>query len=181
MTDISLKLLYDEIIKNRNEIKNKIEASETRLLMKIEETANRLKLVESENCMLKEEIEILKRNNKKNNLVIFGLKQQKTEITSEYISHKFKELLNVDVREPDLNDLYTLGNSNDSPIKVELTSQLKKKEIIKNCHKLKGTNITIAHDLTLQQRTENQILRKHLNQAKQDKKKICYIKKISCI
>ncbi|KAJ8934261.1 hypothetical protein NQ314_013483 [Rhamnusium bicolor] len=176
MVDITSTQIYDEIIKNRTEIKNKIETSEAKLLMKVEELTNKLKQVQTENCMLKEQIETLTRNSKKNNFLIFGLKQQPTEVTSDYICQKIKHRLNVDVTETDLNDFYTLGNSKNSPIKVELISHLKKKTIARNWHKLKGSNITIAHDLTPQQRTENKILRKHLQLAKQDGK-ICYIKK----
>lgn len=177
MTDITIKQLYDEIIRNRTEIKSKVEATEVRLLLKIEELTNKLKLVETENCVLRNQVETLERANKTNNIIIFGLNQKTTEVTSGYICQKLKDLLDVDIIEADFNDFYTLGNAEDSPIKVEFISHLKKRIVTKNWHKLKGTDINIVHDLTVQQREQNKLLRKHLNLAKQDKNKTSYIKR----
>lgn len=178
MTEANInQLLLDEIIKNRNEIKNTIETSEARLTQKIEEDKNRLIRLEKENLILKEEIEILKRNNKKNNIIIFGIRHQRTSLTIKFLIQKLKELLGVDLNEFDISDFYTLGNTEESPIKIEFTTYLKKKLILHNCHKLKDTNISINHDLTSKQREDNKLLRKHLQLAKKDKNETCYIRK----
>ncbi|KAJ8969377.1 hypothetical protein NQ317_000722 [Molorchus minor] len=150
MTDITNQQIFEEIIKNRNEIKNKVDACETRLLLKIEEVTSRLKEVEAENLNLKK-----------------GSRDTK---------EKLKQKQYIDIHESDLNNFYKLGNSPSSPIKIEFTSFLKKNSILKNCFKLKSTNITIAHDLTIKQREENKVLRKFLQKAKEDKNDNCYIK-----
>ncbi|KAG5872738.1 hypothetical protein JTB14_002201 [Gonioctena quinquepunctata] len=112
----AVKIICEEILTNRSEFKNCIEASETRLQLKIEELKNTATKLEKENSKLKEERHL-----------------SNWEIGK--LSHK---------------------NSN-----------LKEKEIQKNCNKLKGKNISIADDLTAEQRTENKIFRKHLPFARQ--------------
>lgn len=47
---------------------------------------------------------------------------------------------------------------------------------MKNAKNLKGTNISIANDLTEKQRKQYQILRKHLNLARGNKEENCFIK-----
>ncbi|KAG5899001.1 hypothetical protein JTB14_001527 [Gonioctena quinquepunctata] len=88
------------------------------------------------------------------------------------------EILGVELREGDVGDIYPLGKSINCPIKIEFNSNLKKKEVLTNCNKLKGRNISIANDLTHTQRSENKILRKHLFLAKQEGNyRDCYIRR----
>lgn len=176
MSEITIKKLLDEIIINRNEIKTAIQSSEANLLLKIDEANNRISQLETENIQLKQEMEILKQNCKKNNIVIFGIKHQEDELNFEFVKQEIQNLLEVELEEKDINDIYSLGRSEDSPIKIELATYLKKKYILQNSHKLAGTKIFINHDLTEKQREENRLLRKHLNIAKKDKNKTCYIK-----
>lgn len=169
--------IHEEILKNRTEIKNYIEASETRLLMKIEKLKNTVFNLEKENKNLKEEIEYIKRSQKKKNILIFGLNKKKEEVTAGNLCEDLKNLLSVDLKESDFSDVYPLGKSESCPIKVEFNSHFKKKEVLKNCNKLKGRNISISHDLTQTQRSEIRILRKHLFLAKNEGKyKECYIR-----
>lgn len=76
-------------------------------------------------------------------------------------------MLGIELLESDFEDIHPLGKNNNCPIKLELKSYLKKKEILKNCHKLKGTKVAVANDLTHEQRKENKILVKHLKIARQ--------------
>lgn len=169
--EITLGQLYDEIIRNRNVV----EASETRLLMKIEEFKKKVEKLEKENIQLKEELEKLSRKEKKNNVIIFGL-QISEELTPNTVCQKINELLDVDIKEADLNDTYKLGKNPSSPIKVELISYLTKKYILDQCHKLKGKNVSIVHDQTQLQRKNNKILRQNLLKAREDGNNVCYIK-----
>ncbi|CAH1155545.1 unnamed protein product, partial [Phaedon cochleariae] len=86
------------------------------------------------------------------------------------------QLVDVNIAESDLNNFYPLGKSNNPPIKIEFTSFLKKAAILKNARNLRGTRISIANDLTIKQRHENSILRRHLNLAKGNKENDCYIR-----
>lgn len=172
MTEVekALKDVYDELVKTRNEIKNLIEASEARLLLKIDELRNNVSQLQKENNFLSEEIENIKRENIKKNIVIFGLNKKREEITAKNLCTDLNELLEVDLDINDFNDIYPLGKTDNCPIKIEFTSNLKKKNLMRNCSKLKGKNISIANDLTQKQRTEYKVLRKHLFLAKQDEK-----------
>ncbi|KAJ8967343.1 hypothetical protein NQ314_002948 [Rhamnusium bicolor] len=171
---ITNQLIYEEILKNRTELKNTIDASETRLLQKIEELNKRLNTLEKENLNLKTKIEILETRDKRNNIIIFGINKPDT-ISPQFICQKLNHLLDTDLTELDLNNAYSLGNSENSPIKVEFVRYLTKNTVLQNCHKLKGTDISISRDLTFQQRRENKTLRKHLQLARQ-REDACYIK-----
>lgn len=172
---LTLKQIHEDILRNRKEIKYQIEASETRLLLKIEDLKSAVHKLEKENSELKTEVEKLKRENKKNNLMIFGLKTENKEVNTEYICRQLKSLIDVKLNESHINDIYPLGKGKNRPVKVEFTSNTIKRNVLKNCFKLKGTNISITNDLTPQQRQEQKTLRKHLVLARQDKKN-CYIK-----
>lgn len=166
--------LQDEVIKNRREIKSAIEASEARLLMKVEEQKQKANQLEKENIFLKNKVEILERNLKKNNIIIFGLENQDT--SSLAITEKLSTLLGVVVRESDLNNSYPVGKTEKPPVKVEFISYLKKLDILKQCRKLKGTGITISHDLTLEQRREHKILKHYLNKSRENPTHRSFIK-----
>lgn len=173
---ITTKQLYDEIVKNRKELKNSIKASEANVLLKIESLNNKIKILEKENIDLKNKVEILERDSRKNNLIIFGLDINYKEVSVKSICNRLKQLLGIDLSETDINNIYPLGKVDNSPIKLELVSQLRKREILQNCNKLKGSKIFIAHDLTENQRSEYKILRAHLNQAKENTDNRCFIK-----
>lgn len=72
--EISLQNLYEGILNNRTEIRNLIEASEARLLMKLEE-ANRKILKLEVNLNLKNKAESLDRVISRNNVAVFGLEK----------------------------------------------------------------------------------------------------------
>ena len=52
------------------------------------------------------------------------------------------------------------------PIKVKFSTYLKKSLILLNLYKMKGTKISVAHDLCYNDRIDHKILRDHLKQAK---------------
>lgn len=174
--EVTNRQLLEEIVKTRSDLKNLIEASETRLQMKFEILNNRIKTLEKENIKLNDKIEKLERESKKNNLVIFGLVKNSKEVTAASICNHIRQLLDVKLTETEINNIYTLGKTENSPIKLELISYLKKREILGNCRKLKGTKTYITNDLTEKQREEVKILRTHLHQAKAHTDKKSYIK-----
>ncbi|KAG5868806.1 hypothetical protein JTB14_026124 [Gonioctena quinquepunctata] len=96
---------------------------------------------------------------------------------AETIFKKVGDLLSIDLKARDINDYYFLGNSDTSPLKIELCSFLKKKDVFQKKSCLKGSNISIVNDLTPTQRKQYKLLKKHLNLAKQDGNKQCFIKK----
>lgn len=163
---ITSEHLYEEIINSKKEIKNSIAASETRILLEFQALKNKVEQLEAENQFLKNKIEHLDRINKKNNIIFFGLKKTADEITPQFICDEIKRSLKIEIKENDINDCYKLGKNEDAPIKIELISYLKKREILSNAKILKQTNLSILNDQTEQQREEYKILKSNLLKAK---------------
>lgn len=168
--------IYNALITTKSELEGTIEEAEERLLLKLEEFNKRISRLEKENQELKTKIEILERKEKKNNIVIYGLKGESTVISPGFICNKLNEITDETITEADISNVYKLGKKEDCPVKIEFVSYLKKSAVIRNGTKLKGTEISISHDLTEQQRQLNRILRKHLYLARQNNHTKCYIK-----
>lgn len=115
--------------------------------------------------VLKNKCLYLEKQIKKNNIIIFGL-DTTTDLVNNTLN-TLKDLLAVDICKNDIDDIYAIGRVNiRRPIIVRFISHLKKKEILNNCRRLKGTGVAIAEDLTYEERAKNKILRKHLLQAR---------------
>ncbi|KAK9879993.1 hypothetical protein WA026_008506 [Henosepilachna vigintioctopunctata] len=111
----------------------------------------------------------------KKHIIIFGL-EKPLEVSPAFICEEIRRLLQVELKESDISDLYQLGKKNNSPIKVEFISYFKKKEVISNARKLKGSQISIANDLTPQQREEVRKLKSFLRKIKDRTSKKAYIR-----
>lgn len=172
MSLITNSQLLEEIKK----LRNFVEASEVRILMQIEtKLTEKIITLEKENSILQEKVEILERQNKRNNIIIFGIKSSVPDISTRNICDKLNNLLNLKLTVDQINNIYCLGNSPQAPVKVEFISTNTKLQVLKNCSNLKGTNIIISHDLTTSQRETNNILRRHLKRVKSSANR-CYIK-----
>lgn len=144
-------------------------------MLKIEELKHKVDQLEEENAALRERNEFLERNSRRNNIVVFGLGGQSVDLTVDYIRDRLCELVGIEIQRVDINNFYRLGKNLNSPIKIEFTSYLKKKELISNCKKLKGTEVKILQDLTERQRKDYRILKQNLVQERQ-KNKNCFIR-----
>ncbi|KAG5897229.1 hypothetical protein JTB14_023648 [Gonioctena quinquepunctata] len=165
---IESKRIIEEIQQNRVELKNAIEASEARIQLRIEESNERIRQLETENSILKLEIEKLERQQKKGNIVIFGLNKERHEITFDVIRNELKSLLQIDVSLNQIKDIYSLGSSKNSPVKVEFASNITKKQVLQTV-KIEGNRISISQDLTTRQREELAVLKdicNHTNKTK---------------
>ncbi|KAK9873699.1 hypothetical protein WA026_023860 [Henosepilachna vigintioctopunctata] len=131
----TLQKILNEVIASKNELKTYIAASEAKLMSEIQSLKSKIKLEQ------------------KKNIIIFGL-EKPLEVSPAFICEEIRRLLQVELKESDISDLYQLGKKNNSPIKVEFISYFKKKEVILNARKLKGSQISIANDLTPQQREQ---------------------------
>lgn len=69
----AIESLKGEVIKNRKEIKSAIEATEARLLMKVEELEQKVHHLEKENQTFKDKVKTLDRSSRRNNIIVFGL------------------------------------------------------------------------------------------------------------
>lgn len=161
------------ILDSKSELRNVIEAFETRLLLSQQELKNKVLELEQENECLKSRVEILERNSKKNNIIIHGL-QTSTLSSTDSFCQEVSKLLNIKLNPSDINDAFVLGNQ--GPIKVEFISQQTRKLVFKNVKNLKGKNIYISSDLTQKQLAIQKTLRQYLVRLRQNSTKNCYIK-----
>uniref|UniRef100_A0A6P7G0P2 Uncharacterized protein LOC114336309 n=1 Tax=Diabrotica virgifera virgifera TaxID=50390 RepID=A0A6P7G0P2_DIAVI len=157
-------------------LKRSIEATETRIILNVEGLNKKVKDLEKENLELKSKLEKVERKSKENSIFIYGLELSKAEISSKFICDSIKKLLGIDICFSDSNNFIWFKNYKNNPIKLELVSNTKKREILKNCHRLKGKNINITHDYTHKQREEQKILKYHLKLAREKSTTRSYIK-----
>lgn len=122
---LTLDKIYSEIVNSGNEIKLLIEASETRILQKIEGLETRIGEIEKENQILRNKLKQIEKSSRRNNIVIFGLNKSQ-QVTPEYICQEISKLLDISLESQDVNNVYPLGRSEKSPIKVEFISYQKK-------------------------------------------------------
>lgn len=162
----------EDFNKSKAEIRTWIEASEARILLGID---SRIRELETENKFLKSKIEELDRRSRKNNLIVFGLPNNTGTEVGETCK-QLNDLLGINLAERDISDSSFFGNPGRKILKIELQSFHRKRYILQNCNKLKGTKIVITHDLTKLQQSEGKILRKHLIKAKQTSGEKCFIK-----
>nr|XP_023028439.1 girdin-like [Leptinotarsa decemlineata] len=173
----SSRRILEEIQGARNDLKGAIDSTEKKLLNKINEQTLKIKQLEEENKKLKTEIENLDRTSRKRNIVIFGINKPSTEISADFICSEIGKRVEVNIEKTDISDFYLLGKSRSAPLKIELISYAKKREILGNGNKLKGSPIAISEDLTPAQRNEYKNLRDYrLKLEKSGKYNSCVIK-----
>lgn len=107
----------------------------------------------------------LERISRKNNVIVFGLQLDGSNLISETID-KLNTLLDLQLTIKDINDIYRINKRTNSPIKIEFISYLNKKLVLSSTKKLKGTNIYINNDLCKEDQERQKILRMHVNEAK---------------
>lgn len=176
-SEITLKSLHDEIIKSRDELKRGLQAVETNILLEVEALRKRVSTLEKENVELKESVRDLESRARKNNFVIYGLNSGvREDLNADFICQEINKLLGLKLDESSINDVYYLGRSKRSPIKVELISYRVKDKIFQNLRDLKGKEVYFAHNLTRQQREEYNRLRSYLSELRSQNISNCRIK-----
>lgn len=115
---------------------------------------------------LKNKHDILEKKLRKNKIIIFGINNN-NENLCKYTTDILNQHLNLNLTLRDLNNIYTIGKqTQNKPVVIEFISYLTKVEVLKNCSKLKGTNISVSEVLNLEERKRNKILRQHLREAR---------------
>lgn len=129
----------------------------------LQSNENRVKKLE-QRCLY------LERRLRRNNIVIFGLSIDGTDLSNQTLL-KLNSLLDLNITIRDINNIHKIGKNSTPPIVVEFVSFLQKKEIFSNTEKLralKGTGISISNDLCEEDRRKQKILRKYLKSAKEE-------------
>lgn len=165
-----LKLL-NTIISQNNEIKSDIDQIKKDLSNQsrtIEIINCKVAILENENTELKNKLLAIERKSKRNNFIIFGVKEDVADILT-FVINIVRDTLNILISNNDINNIYRIGQKaaeKSRPIILELTTNLKKQEISRALPKLKNTGIRFANDLLPQDREQQKLLHKHLKEAK---------------
>ncbi|CAG9818599.1 unnamed protein product [Phaedon cochleariae] len=136
--------------------------------VELKEEKDKVKILIESDTQTKGKIVQLDNKNRKNNILVFGLPP--TENILENISN-LQKILEINLQHEHINNIYEVGENKDNlrrPVKIELVTFLKKVEILRNTHRLKGTNIYINNDLSVEDRKINKKLRQYLNEARRN-------------
>ncbi|CAG9773580.1 unnamed protein product [Ceutorhynchus assimilis] len=148
------------------EIKSELEKQNISVL----ELQQKITVLETENATLKEKLERIEQEGKKNNIILFGLQEEENDQQNlrKNIIKFCVDRLEVSIAEEDLNDVYRLGkpNSRSRGVLIKLVRAHIKQEILKNARKLKNTGFSLTNDLIPELRQQQKILVKHLKEAK---------------
>ncbi|KAJ8937999.1 hypothetical protein NQ318_015496, partial [Aromia moschata] len=172
LTNSDVVKLLNRIVCQNDEIKNDIATIKKDLsvqMLKIDNLNIKIVALEQEKSELKKKLSAIERKSKRNNFIIFGVDEDVIEILS-FILNIITEKLNTSIVNQDINNIYRVGQrgvQKSRPILLELVSNLKKQEIVKQLYKLKGTGIFFSNDLLPQDREENKVLHHQLKLAKE--------------
>ncbi|CAG9816518.1 unnamed protein product [Phaedon cochleariae] len=160
MSEISnndLLAKVEVIIKNETiELKSDIQS--------LRDSLNEKTRIQEEKCNnLESRIIYIERFNKRNNIVIFGMEADKDNILEATIE-KLNEIFNCNFSERNINNIYFIGKK--SKIILEFISYLQKQKFFQTLKKLRGSVISISHDLGPEDQVKNEILVKHLESAR---------------
>ncbi|KAG5878587.1 hypothetical protein JTB14_008961 [Gonioctena quinquepunctata] len=144
------------IKKNTSEIKAEIKSINDTLNQKLENLEKRYSKIE-------EKIVYIERENKKNNIVIFGITTDWENLLNTTLE-QLNIIFGCELDERDINNIHPIGKKN--TIIVEFILNLQKQKIFKHLYKLKGTGISITHDLRPEDRELNRNLVHHLKEAR---------------
>lgn len=177
MTDLTNKDLLEKLMQainiireegktNKEELKQEIKAENSKVLKILEEQAHKINNLTTKYDELELRCTNLERFYRKNNIILFGLEIPNGSTLLNYTLEKLTELLGIPLNDTDINNIYKLRGDKIPPIKLEFVTYLKKNLVIKNRHKLKGTKIFIAHDLSPEEREQQKVLTTHLKLAR---------------
>lgn len=135
----------------------------------LEEAKQKIKELTVENESLKKRVEFLDRETRRNNVILFGIKEVDRRLLASHLIDLVSQKLGIGLRLEDINGVTYLGKQQDNkprPVKLELISNLKKAEIFRNVRKLKGTGISLSDDLAKEERAERKLVYHRFKEAK---------------
>jgi hypothetical protein len=141
--------LNDPIRKDVSEIATKITNIET-TLEAFKELEKEVTALRTENQDLRKRVEVLERQSRSKNFIIFGAPDKRKEIE---VLDDVAQRLGFE-RRPDIEDLYRFGKKEGKrPIMVKLKWQGDKADIMSRVGALKGSGLSVQDDLTPQELT----------------------------
>ncbi|KAK9711956.1 hypothetical protein QE152_g25161 [Popillia japonica] len=103
--------------------------------------------------MLSYKLDNLEQYSRRNNIRIIGIKEQKDEKLESELVSLFKDKLNINIVQRDMDCFHRVGNVDSKtkasrPVIIKFATYNIKDEVLKNRKKLRGSNIFISEDLT---------------------------------
>lgn len=145
------------------------EITEIKQLLSVEK--EKVQTLQKEVEELKSRNIILEKQQRNNNILVFNSGFVQGDLL-KYTITLLNNALQINITDKDINDIYRVGNKEENkPILVKFVSFLTKKDILKNCYRLKDSNLNIAEDLSQKERAVRKVLVKHLKIEKAKDKK----------
>uniref|UniRef100_T1HHG9 Uncharacterized protein n=1 Tax=Rhodnius prolixus TaxID=13249 RepID=T1HHG9_RHOPR len=98
------------------------------------------------------EVKYLRESQRRNNLMLFNIKEEQGETTSDLLKlvrDIFLTKLEISLMSTDISNIYRVGKIKDErPILIKLHCLWQKFEILKAAKKLRGSNISISEDFS---------------------------------
>lgn len=158
--------LRKEIKFENEEIKKEIRQENRKILEKLEKQNEAVEELNKKYNKLESHFQNIERQIRKNNIIIFGLEVKTGSDLLSFVINQIKNLLNIDLLESEINNVYVLKVNNGTPIKIEFVTYLKKQLVLRSAFRLKGTKVFITQDLCYADRQDNKLLQEHYKLAK---------------
>lgn len=163
--------LLKEVKEQNNTIKSDVQSIKADLgeyKIRIQELENKVCELEGDNTNLRVKLRHFEEKEKKNQVIVFGLKEETEDLLEERVLDLFVNTLKLNIESQDLDNIYRIGTGSARPIIIRFVRYLNKLQILRNLSKLKNTGISIASDLTFEQQQDKKLLYKYYRIAKEN-------------
>ncbi|KAJ2941255.1 hypothetical protein O0L34_g3452 [Tuta absoluta] len=156
-TDAQTKTILDMVNEELKEMQEKQRESEEKI------------------AMLENKLEKFTNEQKKRNLVFHGMKQEKKWEKEAEILKIINKEMNIKLSEEEICHTKVLGKSQNAPLLIQLTTQKKKVQILKNKKLITSEGVYVTEDFSKKIREERKNLQEKLKEER-TKGNLAYIK-----
>lgn len=138
-----------------------------------EENQKQMQELKEENRTIKMKLENLLVNNKKKNIIIFGLREERFEKkldTWETVRELFIRIFQLNLHEDQIEDIFRIGRGTNRAVLVKFSSLITKEILMSRLRALRGTGIRIENDYDYATRQRRKQLLPYLIEARKNGK-----------
>lgn len=141
-------------------IKKDFEDKFSQILKITGESCDKISKLEENNAQLDRKL-------RRNNIIVFGLEIDEKDIICSTID-KLNNVLETNITINDINNIRKVGKKDQSSpsVLIEFVSFLKKREVYGRVSKLKGSGVSIANDMSFDDRQKQKILLTYMKKAR---------------
>lgn len=148
---------------NFETLSKKIEMNQVELKAAREEIKN----LKDSNEVLKKQVESMDKIIRERNLILHGIKYEKTMKTEEEVIKIINNVLEIELKSDDIENCFTLGKKEEHrPILIKFNSVKTRNIVMKNAYKLKNSTYFLSEDLSSERRETLRVLKKHVSDAR---------------